>query len=137
MGKGEKQTGRFVFAGHNLWPALLGKNLTSPRTEVPKILRIIDLSFDLPLHLDLFGSIYDVVIAPEQVIHAVHNSYFNHSLGNWPITAARFGDWKIIVGKDCGTDQVWQAWPTPGVKPVPFGLTGGWLEQGAKAARLF
>ena len=88
MGKGERQKGRFVFAGHNLWPALLGKNLTSPRTEVPKILRIIDLSFDLPLHLDLFGSIYDVVIAPEQVIHAVHNSYFNHSLGNWPITAA-------------------------------------------------
>lgn len=61
--------------------------------------------------------------------------YFNASVGNWPITAARFGNWKVIVGKNCEEQQTWQAWPTPGEKEVSFGLTGGWLEPGTNHAR--
>ena len=49
--------------------------------------------------------------------------YFNPSLGDVGVQSARFGDWKLIVGLHCDSQQVWQAWPTPEDAPVPFGLT--------------
>jgi hypothetical protein len=96
--------------GHNLWPALTGANLTSPRTEV---------------------------------IHAVQNKYFNNNQGKCPtcknnvgVAAARFGDYKIILNNDrpCDMNQGHVAWPTPAAKPVPFGLTTGWVLAGTNFA---
>ena len=106
--------------GFNLWPALTGLNLTSPRTEV---------------------------------IHAVQNKYFNNTAGHCPtckpnvgISAARFGDYKIILDFDCdlpsgpspagvkpaGNEIV--SWPTPGTEATPFGLTTGWVREGTNWA---
>jgi hypothetical protein len=96
--------------GHNLWPALMGANLTSPRTEA---------------------------------IHAVQNKYFNHKDGhcqgckpNYGISAARFGDFKIILDGDkpCTFNTGHVAWPTPGSKPVVFGLSTGWVLKGTNFA---
>jgi hypothetical protein len=52
-------------------------------------------------------------------------------------TAARFGDWKIITGYDCATENnVRQAWPEPGSKIVPFGKSGGVHEPGTDHYRV-
>ena len=86
----------------NLWPAITGRNLTSPRVEV---------------------------------IHAVTNRYFNASLGNVGVQAARFGKWKLIIGTKCDSQTQHQQWPTPGNTSVPFGETGGTIETGTDHAR--
>ena len=86
----------------NLWPAITGRNLTSPRVEV---------------------------------IHAVTNRYFNASLGNVGVQAARFGKWKLIIGTDCDAQTQHQQWPAPGNASVPFGKTGGTIEAGTDHAR--
>ena len=63
----------------------------------------------------------------------MQNAYFNHSLGDDGVAAARFGDWKIMVGMACSAKV--QPWPTPGDRAVPFGKTGGWIESGTNHAR--
>jgi hypothetical protein len=92
--------------GHNLWPALMGSNATSPRTEV---------------------------------IHAVQNKYFNNSGGNCStckrntgVSAARFGDYKIILGSSCSGNVV--PWPELAPSPVAFGKTTGWVRNGTNWA---
>lgn len=97
-------TGPTPADGLNLWPALIGANLTSPRVEV---------------------------------IHAVNNRYFNPSLGNVAVQAARFGKYKLILGVNCSlpSNKVWQAWPAPAAGAVPFGRSGGVVEAGTDHAR--
>lgn len=85
--------------GHNLWPALLA-NATSPRTEV--------------IH-GVNGS---------QVVPPVNKT----QCSSCSSLAARFGDYKIILGVDGGPGV--QAWPTPGASEVPFGRSGGKVEGG-------
>jgi hypothetical protein len=67
--------------------------------------------------------------------------YFNSSGGNCPgcsknvgVSAARFGDMKIILGiSECSGSTV-VAWPEPTVDPVPFGKTTGWVRDGTNWA---
>lgn len=117
--------------GHNLWPALLGQNLTSPRTEVIHAVHN-QYADDPSLHQQPLDQHVELL----EHLCAWTCRYFNKSLGNWPYAAARFGDWKVIVGKDCEEQQTWQAWPTPGETEIPFGLTGGWLEPGQRHSRV-
>ena len=69
-----------------------------------------------------------------EVIHAVTNRYFNASLGDVGVQAARFGDWKLILGTSCDSKKVWQPWPELGA-PVAFGRSGGTVEAGTDHAR--
>eukprot|EP00041_Stephanoeca_diplocostata_P016573 m.326588 g.326588 ORF g.326588 m.326588 type:complete len:648 (+) comp20409_c0_seq2:213-2156(+) len=93
--------------GHNMWPALTGQNLTSPRTEV--------------IHA---------------VQNKYFNGGSGHCEGcppNVNVASARFGDYKIILSGNrtyCDSAQPVVAWPTPGDSAVPFGLSGGVVRNG-------
>ena len=97
--------------GHNLWPALMGGNLTSPRTEV--------------IHA---------------VQNRYFNNKDGHCKGckpNYGDSAARFGDFKIILNPanhPCSFNEGHVAWPTPAGKPVAFGLSTGWVLTGTNFA---
>lgn len=69
----------------------------------------------------------------------MQNQYFNSSGGNCPtctkntgVSAARFGDYKIILGSSCTATVV--PWPKLAPSPVPFGNTTGWVCEGANWA---
>ena len=70
-----------------------------------------------------------------EVIHAVTNQYFNRSLGDIGVQAARFGNYKLITGLSCDESKVWQAWPELSTVDVPFGLSHGVVESGTDHAR--
>jgi hypothetical protein len=74
-----------------------------------------------------------------EVIHAVQNQYFNNTGGKCPtckantgVSAARFGDYKIILGASCNAGIV--SWPELAPSPVPFGKTTGWVREGTNWA---
>jgi hypothetical protein len=93
--------------GHNMWPAITGSNLTSPRTEV---------------------------IHAVQNMH--FNSSGGNCPGcprNVGVASARFGDLKIILGASCAGAKV-VAWPEPSTEAVPFGKTTGWVRNGTNWA---
>ena len=95
-------TGIVPLDSFNLWPALSGRNLTSPRTEM---------------------------------VLAVTNRFFNKSLGDVGVQAARFGNWKLILGTDCNTKTQHQPWPELANTNIAFGLSGGVTETGTDHAR--
>ncbi len=70
-----------------------------------------------------------------EIIHAVTNKYFNKSLGNIGVQAARFGDYKLITGLACDNMMVWQKWPELVQHEVAFGKTNGVVENGTNHAR--
>jgi len=102
-----QSTGPRAPDGHNLWPALSGGNVTSPRTEV--------------IHA---------------VQNQYFNHTGGHCATCKPnvrVAAARFGDWKVITGASCtGANVV--SWPEPAAEEVPFGLSTGWVREGTNWA---
>lgn len=92
--------------GFDLWPALLGSNATSPRTEV--IHRVTNQHF---------------------------NSSLGDSEGQAARFDVDGVPWKLITDYNCNSSQVWQAWPPLEASPIPFGLTGGDVEAGTDHAR--
>lgn len=93
-------TGPRQVDGFNIWPALTGVNITSPRTSV---------------------------------IHGVNGSQVSPPVNTTvcqvcDTVAARFGDYKIILNVRIAQEVV--SWPTPADKSIPFGLSGGTVENG-------
>eukprot|EP01060_Flectonema_neradi_P020134 TRINITY_DN27668_c0_g1_i1.p1 TRINITY_DN27668_c0_g1~~TRINITY_DN27668_c0_g1_i1.p1 ORF type:complete len:554 (+),score=113.26 TRINITY_DN27668_c0_g1_i1:49-1662(+) len=63
-----------------------------------------------------------------EIISQVHNQYFNTSIKNYP-AVIRSGVWKFISGGPAG-DSVVLEMPPLQPNPVPYGLTGGIIENG-------
>ncbi len=64
-----------------------------------------------------------------EVIHQVENDYFSEG-----VTAMRSGNLKLILGKKVGDSRT-LAWPELSDEDVPYGKTGGLIEQGTDHCR--